>query len=262
MYGVRLVVAYDGTTFAGFQLQAGQRTVQGELERAARTMAGQAARMRCASRTDSGVHALGQVVAFDSTREIPPHGWVRGLNVELPDDVSVIRAEACEPGYHPRFDTIDKTYCYVVSTAPERQPMLRDRAWHVWQPLDLARIREAAQHLPGRHDFRAFAAIDLARKTTVRRIHSVEIVTPFEGDAERFAIVVRGDAFLKNMVRILAGTLVEVGLGRKAPEDIPRMLGPEARRDDAGRTAPPHGLTLVSVTLGRRAEIASRDGPR
>lgn len=252
MHGVRLVVAYDGTEFAGFQLQLGQRTVQGELERAAEEMAGQRVRVRCAGRTDAGVHALGQVVAFDAAREIPPHGWVRGLNVALPPDVSVQRAEACEVGYHPRFDTVDKTYRYLVSIAPEQQPLLRHRAWHVWRKVDVARIREAAAHLPGRHDFRAFAAADDARKTTVRRIHAVEIVSPYEGDEAQLAIVVRGDAFLKNMVRIIAGTLVDVGLGKLAPEDIPRMLGPESAREHAGRTAPPHGLTLVQVTLGRR----------
>jgi len=256
MHGVRLVVAYDGTQFAGFQLQLGQRTVQGELERAAAEMTGHATRMRCAGRTDSGVHALGQVVAFDSERDIPPRGWVRGLNVNLPPDVSVQRAESCAPGYHPRFDTVDKIYRYVVSMSPEQQPLLRQRAWHVWRPLDLARMREAAAHLPGRHDFRAFAAVDDGRKTTVRRIYTVDLVSPFEGDESQLAIVVRGDAFLKNMVRILAGTLVDVGVGKLSPDDVPRMLGPDALREHAGRTAPPHGLTLVSVTLGRR------DGPR
>lgn len=256
MHGVRLVVAYDGTAFAGFQLQLAQRTVQGELERAAAEMTGHPTRMRSSGRTDSGVHALGQVVAFDSAREIPPHGWVRGLNVNLPPDISVQRAEPCAPGYHPRFDTIDKTYRYIVSIAAEQQPLLRERAWHVWRPLDLARIRQAAAHLPGRHDFRAFAAVDQGRKTTVRRIHSVDVLCPYEGDATQVAIEVRGDAFLKNMVRIIAGTLVDVGIGRLSPDDIRAMLGSDATRDQAGRTAPAHGLTLVRVTLGRR------DGPR
>ncbi len=272
-YGIRLVVAYDGAEFAGFVSQRDQRTVQGELERAIALMNGAPVLVRGAGRTDSGVHAAGQVVAFDAQRDIPPLGWRRGLNRKLGHDVVVRQAEVCAVGYNPRFDALDKTYRYVLQAARDRDPLLRTRVWSLGKSrqlrreftrdddaserLDVEAMRDAASRFVGVHDFHAFRAADDDRLVTTRRIFSFEVIPNFGSEPSLVALEVRGSAFMKNMVRILAGTLVDVGRGRMSPETIDRLLAPGARREDAGVTAPPHGLTLMHVTLGRLAQAAA-----
>jgi tRNA pseudouridine38-40 synthase len=270
--GIRLIVAYDGAGFAGFVSQRDQRTVQGELERAITEMNGAPVVVRVAGRTDAGVHAAGQVVAFDADREIPPLGWRRGLNRKLPGDVVVRDADVADVGYNPRFDALDKTYRYVIQAARDRDPLMQTRAWSLGKSrqlrrefervddaterLDLAAMRAAAARFVGTHDFHALRSADDDRRVTVRRIFSFDVIESFGGEPSLVALEVRGNAFLRNMMRILAGTLVEVGRGRMAPETIDRLVSPEARREDAGVTAPAHGLTLLHVTLGRLAEAA------
>jgi tRNA pseudouridine38-40 synthase len=256
VHGVRLRVAYDGTDFAGWARQPGQRTVQGVLEETISAMGGAPIEVRGASRTDAGVHALGQVAAFDTERAIPEIGWRKGLDSALPDDVAIVEAAACAAGYAPRFDTVDKTYRYVVLTGEVRDPLLRARAWflgprHGGTRLDPGAMRAAATRLVGRHDFRAFRAADDERESTVRTILAISVIEGHAGDPRLIAIEVRGDAFMKNMVRILAGTLVDAGRGRRSEAEIAALLGPEGRREDAGPTAPAHGLTLVEIRLGR-----------
>ncbi|MCA9575343.1 MAG: tRNA pseudouridine(38-40) synthase TruA [Polyangiales bacterium] len=267
-HGVRLFVRYDGTDFHGWQYQESVRTVQGELERAIAKMAGaEFSRVRGASRTDAGVHAAGQVASFDCAREIAPRGWVMGLNGYLPDDVAVSHAEACPPDYQPRFDTFEKTYHYRVYCGRVRDPLRARNAWYVGPGLarkdlrertddvntylDLEAMQQAARALEGEHDFRAFRAADDERESTIRRMESVTVTRGHEpGD---LLIAVRGSAFMKNMVRIMAGTLVEVGRTRMSPAVVGSLLGPDARREDGGPTAPAHGLTLMGMRLGRLA---------
>lgn len=251
--GVRLVVAYDGSDFHGFQLQQGQRSVQGVLEEAAQRMTGHPVRVRGAGRTDAGVHALGQVVAFDSARVIPERGWVLGLNCHLPEDVRVQRAERCAAGYNPRFDAAGKHYRYLVQSGEAKNPLLRKRAWQLGnaKELDLGRMRHAAQLLTGTHDYRAFRAADDQRVTTERTLWSIDIRQGLGDDPSLLVIDVRGTAFMKHMVRILSGTLMDIGSGRIPLERVHELLGPHADRARAGQTAPAHGLTLVSVRLGR-----------
>ncbi len=269
LQGILLVVAYDGRGFSGWQLQPGRRTGQGELERVAATVAGHPVRMRAASRTDAGVHAIGQVVAFDSRRALRPRNWVMALNQSLPPDLAVRSARLCEAGSQPRWQARDKTYRYLLHLGFARNPLYRDRAWHLGKlvrrqfpdpdrtdtevhRLDIAAMREAAQALTGKHDYNAFRASDDSHRTTVRTLHEVRIVEGYDGSPELLAIEVRGTAFLKNMVRIMAGTLVEVGRGKLSVEQVTALLDPDARRGQAGETAPPHGLTLVEVALGRK----------
>lgn len=254
--GVRLTVAYDGTAFSGWARQPNARTVQGTIESAIARMNGTPVDLRGASRTDAGVHALGQIAAFDPSREIAPVGWLRGLNAALPDDVAIAAAEPCPQGYTPRFDTVDKTYRYLVLRGEVRDPLLRDRAWfvgprHGGARLDVGAMRDAASRLIGRHDFRAFRAADDDREVTIRTIRSLEILEGHAGDPRLLALEVIGDAFMKNMVRILAGTLVAAGNGRLTPDAVGALLGPEGVRSGAGLTAPAHGLTLISMRLGR-----------
>ena len=279
LQGIQLIVAYEGTGFSGWQLQPGRRTVQAELESAAAAVAGHSVRMRAASRTDAGVHALGQVVAFDSQRELPPRNWVMALNRSLPPDVAVLSARLCPPGSQPRWQARDKTYRYLLHLGFARNPLYRDRAWHLGKlvrrqfpdpdrtdtavhRLDIASMREAARALAGKHDYNAFRAADDSHRTTVRTIHEVRILERYGGSPELLAIEVRGTAFLKNMVRIIAGTLVEVGRGGMNVAQVADLLGPEARPGQAGVTAPPYGLTLVEVAQGRRDTRGRKEGQR
>lgn len=265
-HGIRLIVAYDGREFCGYQWQDDQRTVQGVLEEAISKMAGHPVRVRGAGRTDSGVHAMHQVVAFESAREIPPRGWMLGLNVSMPDDISIVSASVAEPRYDPRYDAQDKTYRYLVLFNEPRHPTLRHISWHMPHarlsgpdvegapPLvNVAKMREAAQMLVGRHDFAAFRASDDDRKTTVREILDVTITEAALGHPELLSIEVKGRAFLKNMVRILAGTLVDVGRDRRTPEEVRALLTTGTSRQASGQTAPAHGLTLMHITLGRQS---------
>jgi len=262
--GVRLVLRYDGTLFAGYQEQPGQRTVQGVVQEAIERIAGHAVKIRGASRTDAGVHAEGQVVAFDTTRELTEERWGLALNRYLPEDVAVREVVSCAVGYAPRFDSVHKTYRYLLHVGPLRDPLTRTRAWHLGRqvrsrraPLDLPTMRDAAQRLLGTHDFRAFRAADDEREMTVRTVHALDVIDRYEGEGELIAIVVNGSAFMKNMVRILTGTLVEVGLGRMTPSAVSALLEPNAQRSAAGPTAPAHGLTLMSMVLGRATTSAA-----
>lgn len=257
--GVRLVVAYDGTRFSGFVVQPGLRTVAGELGRAIEAMTGKAPKLRVASRTDAGVHAEAQVTAFDTESTITLHKWVTGMNRHLDDDCAVRSAEECAPGYEPRFDTTEKTYRYLLTTRDTRIPRHRFTAWHLGPqltlprdhpraPLDLDAMREAARALIGTHDFRAFRSAADERENTVRSLYAVDVE---ELEPELVAITVRGNAFMHNMMRILVGTLVEVGRHREDVGRVAAMLGEHAERESAGPTAPAHGLTLMAMKLGR-----------
>ncbi|MCG8556812.1 MAG: tRNA pseudouridine(38-40) synthase TruA [Proteobacteria bacterium] len=253
--GVRIVVAYDGARLAGWQRQPGRRTVQGALEQALDRIGGWHSEVRGASRTDAGVHALGQVAAFDAGRKLEPRRWVAALNRYLPEDIAVQAAEGCARGYDPRFHAVCKTYRYLLWAARPRQPLQRMTAWHpsTLLPrtgLDTEAMRQAAQQLVGTHDFRAFQAADDHRRNTTRTLYTVNVTPCHQSEPHLMAIEVTGSAFLKNMVRILVGTLVEVGRGRLGPGDIASLLGPEGRRQAAGQTAPAHGLTLLSLELG------------
>lgn len=267
-YGVRLSVAYDGTDFAGFAAQRDQRTVQGTLAEAAERVCHHPVTVRGASRTDAGVHAEAQVAAFATERELAPKRWALALNRYLPADVSVRAAEPCDPAYEPRFDAKDKTYRYLFHLGATRNALLRKQSWHLGRHirradtapdgpdfgapvLDLSAMREACVRLTGSHDFRAFRAAADARKSTVRTLVRLELIEGFSSYPELLALEARGNAFMMNMVRILAGTLIDVGRGRLTPDDVTRLLSERGERRDAGMTAPACGLTLVAVTLGR-----------
>ena len=238
----KAVVEYDGTDFAGWQRQPGQRTVQGVLEEAIREMTGESVFVRAAGRTDAGVHADGQVATFDLELNIPPHGFLRGLNSILPADVALVDVALAAPDFDARFSARGKVYRYTVWAHFVRSPLHARRTWHVRQPLDLEAIRAAAAGLLGEHDFRAFRASDCERRTTRRIVRRIEV----DRQGARLTIEVEATAFLKNMVRILVGTLIDVGRGRLTPEAVSRMLE-TGDRAAGGMTAPPQGLTLLRV---------------
>jgi tRNA pseudouridine38-40 synthase len=239
----RLVLEYDGTGLAGWQRQDNAPTVQQHLEEALASMLGRHVPVTGASRTDAGVHALGQVASFRAATAIPLHGLRRGLNSALPESIAVVAAAEAGPDFHARFSARGKHYRYRILARPDRAPLERRTAWHRPRSLDLPAMRAAGAHLVGEHDFSAFRAAGCSARHAVRRIDAVEVTA----DAGAVvAIDVRGNAFVRNMVRIIAGTLVEVGEGRIAPDRLPAILA-SRDREQAGQTAPAHGLTLVEV---------------
>jgi tRNA pseudouridine38-40 synthase len=243
---VLLEVAYDGTAFSGWASQAGgERTIQETLRGAVLAMDPRASGVRGASRTDAGVHAEGQLAAFDAMRDIAAKGWVLGLNQHLPEDVAVRSARPVPPGFSPRIAARGKRYRYRVLADLVRDPHLRTRAWRVGDAMDLALMEGEARAACGTHDFAAFRASGDERADTTRTLTRVDV----ERESDRVvAIVVEGDAFLYNMVRILAGTFVDVARGRLEPGAVARALASKERRD-AGTTAPAHGLVLERVDV-------------
>jgi tRNA pseudouridine38-40 synthase len=260
---IRLVVEYDGTALCGWQRQANGPTVQGHLEAALGQLLAHEVAVVGASRTDAGVHARGQVASFRTERTIPLHGVRRGLNSLLPPAIAVADAAEVPDDFHPRFSATGKHYRYLVLTRSERSPRWRDRAWHHPGALELAAMRQAAAALIGEHDFAAFRAAGCTAQRTVRRIDDIAIgaaeaevedprdAPPVSIDPCLVAFEVRGNAFLRNMVRIVVGTLVEVGAGRRPVEQVAEILA-SRDRTRAGITAPPQGLELMSVRYDGR----------
>lgn len=239
---LHLIVEYDGTDLAGWQRQDGQPTVQGALEDAFREMTGEPVAVQGAGRTDAGVHARGQAANARTTAIIPTGGFLRGLNTLLPRAIAVLEVAEADAAFDARRDARGKVYRYSIWNHFVRSPLHERTAWHVRAPLDLAAMREAAEILVGEHDFAAFRAADCERRTTVRTLRRVDV----SAQGALVAIEVEGTAFLKNMVRILAGTLVSVGHGQLAVETVRRALASGARTD-AGVTAPAAGLCLERV---------------
>jgi tRNA pseudouridine38-40 synthase len=245
--GVLLTVAYDGTPFSGWAPQTNARTIAGELLAAVRALRPEVREVRGASRTDAGVHAMGQRAAFDVDAPIPPRGWVLGLGSHLPVEIAVRAASRVAPGFTPRFRSTGKRYIYTLLLDPARDPFWDRRALRVPQPLDLEAMAAEAATAIGCHDFRAFRASADERRETVRTIRSFALRRD-PTDARLVRLVVEGDRFLYNMVRILSGSLVDVGLGRLRPGAFARALA-SGERSDLGPTAPAHGLLLDEVFL-------------
>lgn len=246
MRKIRLVVEYDGTQLSGWQRQANAPTVQQHLEQALAQILQHDVAVAGASRTDAGVHARGQVAAFETERPIPLHGIRRGLNSLLPDTIAIRSAEEVPAEFHPRFSATGKHYRYLIYRAPDRSPRLRERAWHHPEPLDTSRMRDATRTLIGEHDFAAFRASGCTARTTLRRIDGIDLSEGWPGEPDILSIDVRGNAFLRNMVRILVGTLAEVGRGSRSVGQVAEILA-SLDRTKAGKTAPAHGLELVEV---------------
>lgn len=243
-----LTVAYNGAPFAGFARQPGLETVQGRLDSALATVLRRPVETVGAGRTDAGVHALGQVVSFDAEGDEPSgRDLARSLNALAGEAIVVREVRRARMGFSARFDALSREYRYRICVGDVPPVFLRGFAWWVKKDLDLPRMRAAAEHLFGEHDFRSFCVAESAEgKTTMRRVDTLEIET--EEDLAETAVVIRivGNAFLHSMVRVIVGSLVEVGLGRRAPEWIADALA-ACDRATAGPTAPAHGLTLWRV---------------
>lgn len=243
MQRFKCIVTYDGTLFAGYQVQPGKRTVQGELERALKKLhKGEDIRVTASGRTDAGVHARGQVIHFDSPMKTPIEKWEIALNSLLPDDVAIIGTETVPDDFHVRFDAKGKEYRYFVHRSSRRDPFNRHYACQFAYPLNTDAIRQAAADLIGINDFTSFCSAKTEVEDKVRELQEIGVLE--EGNMLIFRF--RGSGFLYNMVRVLTGTLLEVGSGERAPDSMPSVLK-EKNRSAAGKTAPPQGLYLWKV---------------
>ncbi len=239
----KLVLEYDGQRFCGWQRQAGDRTVQQTLEEGlARLFGGEPIVTHAAGRTDSGVHALGQVVSFRATNVRDPERVRLGLNTLLPDDLAVVHAEIVEDAFHARASARNKLYRYILHARPERSPFHAERAWQIRWAIDWAGVDDALALVRGTHDFRGFRSAACAMKRTVRTITRAERIDL--GAVQHLEF--EGPGFLRYMVRILVGTALDVGRGRRTLEDV-RVALDTGDRTRAGLTAPAHGLWLVRV---------------
>jgi tRNA pseudouridine38-40 synthase len=251
---VKLVLEYDGTHFHGWQVQPSARTVMGEVERAIAQVTGETLRIHGASRTDVGVHALGQVASFATSSPLEPERLAAALNANLPDDVAVVAASIAPDSFHARHDARGKHYCFRWLDRKAPSPLERGRAVHVRGPLDVAAMDRAARALVGTHDFACFASRDPSveeQRSTVRTITEARVER--RGDLVLFDVA--GDGFLYNMVRAVAGTLAEVGRGKRDAASIPDVIASRDRRR-AGPTAPAHGLALVRVFYDESPRIS------
>jgi tRNA pseudouridine38-40 synthase len=246
MFGVLLTLAYRGTNYAGWAPQINAPTVYTAVLKAIKTMNPRVMDLRGSSRTDAGVHAFGQRAAFESDRNISSRGWVLGLRRVLPEDIIVRSASRVEPGFVPRFHSYRKRYIYTFLIDPVGDPFVGPTAMRIFEPLDFNAMKAEAACLVGTHDFAAFRAGADIRINTVRTITRCEFLQ--DRDPRVLRLIVEGNAFLYNMIRIIAGTLVDVGLHQLPPGTINQGIQSK-RRIDLGRTAPAHGLLLERVYL-------------
>ena len=255
MKNFKLTIEYDGTDFNGWQVQAAGRTVQGTIEQAISTMTRSKIRVTGSGRTDAGVHALGQVAAFRCDTRLSAGAFHSGLNSLLPDDIAIHSCEQVHESFHPRFDATAKTYIYRILNRPLAPAIGRGYCWHVRKPLDLSAMEEAAKHIMGTHDFKGFENTGSPRSHTVRNVLQASVAMSPGEEASYcpagglIAIRITADGFLRYMVRNITATLVDVGLSRRPPEDVARILK-QKDRALASATAPPHGLFLLNVRYG------------
>lgn len=242
MRNIKLIIEYDGTAYAGWQVQPNALTVQEVIEAALARMLGARTPLHGSGRTDAGVHARGMVACFKTERTMPLRAFREGLNTLLPWDIAVREAHEAPLDFHPRFDAQGKHYRYTILLDELRSPLLRHTAWRVKGKLDVEAMRAACRLFVGEHDFAAFRGANCAAKTTVRRIFSMELVQ----EGRLLHLDINGSGFLKNMVRIITGTLIEVGQGKMSAADVAHLLK-GGDRQHAGMTVPPQGLCLMQV---------------
>lgn len=242
---VKATISYDGTNFAGYQLQPGMRTVQSEIDKAlVKIHKDKNVHSVASGRTDAGVHANGQVIHFDTSLTLPVDRWQMALNVLLPTDIRIVHVIYVDEDFHARYSATGKTYVYKWSSAEVHRPFDRNYSVHLGrQRLDVEKMAEAAQYFIGTHDFTSFCSSKTATSNRVRTVRQLSLAK--QGD--ELLMTIEGDGFLYNMVRTIAGMLLSVGRGWHEPEDVERILALKDRQA-AGKTAPAHGLYLENVT--------------
>lgn len=248
MRNIKITVEYDGTNYRGWQRQKNtSETVQEKLEEALTIINKKPVELQGASRTDAGVHALGQVANFFIDVSIPVERIPAALNRLLPEDIRCVKAESVPADFHARHDALGKKYLYRIYNQEIPSVFIRNYVYYFKKKLDPVIMQEAARCLEGTHDFSSFRAAECSARTTVRTIHSIEVIDK----SPEIWVEVKGDGFLYNMVRIIIGTLIEASLGKIKIEELPEIIAAKDRRL-AGFTAPARGLTLVEVYYGKK----------
>ena len=242
MRNIKLTIEYDGKDFNGWQKQPSKLNIQGEIERAIKDITGEEVELNASGRTDAGVHALGQVANFKTNSNITIEKFPIALNTKLKRSIRILSAEEVEENFHSRYNCKKKTYRYVINNSENGTAIYRNLEYNFSQKLDIEKMKEAAQYFIGEHDFKGFKASGTSSKSSVRTIYKAEV----SRQNERIIIELTGNGFLYNMVRIISGTLIEVGIGKILPEEIPEIIK-SGDRERAGKTLPPQGLYLVKV---------------
>lgn len=243
MKNIKLVIEYDGKEFNGWQKQPNKLNVQGTIEQAIKTITGEDVELNASGRTDRGVHSLGQVANFKTNYNLPIEKWPLALNANLKKSIVIKSAEEVDEKFHSRLSCKRKTYRYIINNSKYGTAIYRNLETHIPQKLDIEKMQEAVKYFEGEHDFKAFRASGTSSKSSVRIIYKANVIKMPE---ERIYIELTGNGFLYNMVRIISGTLVDVGLGKIKPEEIPEIIQ-NKERAEAGKTLPPQGLYLLKV---------------
>ena len=243
MKNVKIIIEYDGTDYHGWQCQANLPTVQKTIEDAIRKITRENVKITGSGRTDAGVHAIGQVANFFIETQMDPETLQKALNSTLPRDISIIKTQEVPDGFHAQFSSRSKVYEYRIFNRPHPPALQRNRVWHIQEKLDTKKMREAAAYLEGTHDFSVFATADITVKTTVRTVKRVHVKKTREGI---ILVEIEADGFLKRMVRMITGTLVETGRGKLSPEGFGQILA-EGQKTKNVFTAPSSGLFLKKV---------------
>ncbi len=246
MRRIMLVIAYDGTAYCGWQIQNNAVTVEEKITNAIAELTGETIELIGASRTDAGVHACGNVAVFDTDSRIPADKFSYALNQRLPEDIVIQSSSEVALNFHPRHCDSRKTYEYKILNARHNRPLLRRYTYFVHQLIDVERMKQAAIYLIGEHDFKSFCSTHTQAKTTVRTIYYIDITQ----NADVISIKINGNGFLYNMVRIIVGTLLEVGMGMREPKEMKDILD-KCDREAAGPTAPAIGLTLLEIKFDK-----------
>ncbi len=243
MRNIKLLIEYDGKDFNGWQKQPNKLNIQGEIERAIKEITKEdEIELNASGRTDAGVHALGQVANFKTNSNIPVEKFPIAINTKVKKSIVIKDAEEVDERFHSRYNCKKKTYRYIINNSEYGSAIYRNHEYHVSQKLDVDAMKLAIKHFEGEHDFKGFKASGTSSKNSVRKIFSTNI----KSNDDRIFIELTGSGFLYNMVRIIAGTLVEVGLGKIKPEDISQIIL-SGDRKNAGKTLPPQGLYLLKV---------------
>ncbi len=242
MRNIKLTIEYDGKDFNGWQKQPNKLNIQGTIEQAIKNLTGEDVELNASGRTDAGVHALGQVANFKTNSQIPIDKFAIAINSKLKKSIVIKKAEEVDERFHSRLNCKKKTYRYIINNSPEGTAIYRNLETHIPQRLDVEKMKQGIKYFEGEHDFKAFKASGTSSKSSVRTIYETKLYT----ENDKIFIELTGNGFLYNMVRIIAGTLVDVGLGKIELERIPQIIN-DGKRENAGKTLPPNGLYLLKV---------------
>ncbi len=242
MRNIKLTIEYDGKKFGGWQKQPNKLNIQGEIEKAIEEITGEKIDLNASGRTDAGVHSLGQVANFKTNSKIEIEKIPIAINSKLKQSIRIIKAEEVEENFHARYSCKGKKYRYIINNSKYGSAIYRDLEYHMPIKLNVEAMQKGIKYFEGEHDFKGFKASGTSSKSSVRTIYNAKIIQ----EGERIIIELEGNGFLYNMVRIISGTMVDVGLGKIKPEEIPEIIESK-ERSRAGKTLPPQGLYLVEV---------------